>query len=798
MSNAAAAKVFWAYGSQMPLRTETVRDAARQVEVQGIASTTWEQLRVNGQVLVARICEAIDGADLVVAEISELNSNVLFEAGYAIARNKHVLFAVDDTDSDADRRWKQLSLLSSLGIVLYSGQTQPLVEAVLAYTSEGRDDPRPIETLLVGGKSREADAVFAPALPIKFQAAIGLEKFLERQSYAKVLGAGDDLGLAPLDFYVKEIYRSSAGLFHLLRAGRLRQEEHNARASLLAGVAHGFDLPVLMVAEVGFKSPVDYRDMLWKYNTAAALQTKVDDWLANIPKSAGSNKRLGRLSLNIELPLRSFGQYVAEYEREELTEYFVETSEFRSILAGDSTVFVGRKGTGKTATMSQSVNELKKDRRNLVVSIKPSAYELSGLVDLVKSLEGDSHSEYLLLSLWTYLLYTEIGLRTVSYAGERPAKTGTDANLLLLVQELDDLQIDAADDLSVRLERAVTLLSAGNRRSGESVQDFVSRSLKLHRLNKLRELVVSTLKDFKRVAVLIDNLDKTWERGSDYAVMSRFILALLTAVGRLEKDFARAPGASANLRFTLTVFLRTDIFDIVTKAAREPDKIGALEIRWGDAELLVRVLEERYAANRTSKTKTYDMWDDLFDPEVRGLKTRDYFLWRTLPRPRDFVFFANAALTTAINRKHDRISAADIVHAESAYSQFAVEALLVESEAERFDLEDALYGFAGTSATINELELRALLLSDPQAPAIEAWLVRSGFLGVEVRPGEFKHVEGDTAAKRQLTIAKRFAVNSDKSLRFRVHPAFRAFLEIRDDDLHDDDVVDATLTSDAS
>jgi hypothetical protein len=186
------------------------------------------------------------------------------------------------------------------------------------------------------------------------------------------------------------------------------------------------------------------------------------------------------------------------------------------------------------------------------------------------------------------------------------------------------------------------------------------------------------------------------------------------------------------------------------------------------------------------------MWGEVFDPEVRGLPTRDYFLWRTLPRPRDFIYFANAALTTAINRKHSVISAADITLAERQYSRFAIEALLVESEAEGFDLEEALYEFAGVDSTISVSELSELLAEYPNATDIRTWLIRTSFLGIEVKSGEFIHVEGEKEARRQLKVAERYASRAQTDVRFRVHPAFRAFLEVRDDDLHNELIRDAT------
>ena len=771
-----------------------MRDTATRLKEFGTPASTWEDLPIEGRSLVTAICERIDQSDALLAEVSDLNSNVLFEAGFGLARNKHLWLAVDDTDEEALRQWDELSILSTIGRVDYAGNVDRLAERWVE-KNPTNEPATLLGTLLASGKSRESDAIFAPSVPVRFQAVQTLEKYLERRTELKVLGGGDDLGLAPLDFYVKQIYQSSAAIFHLLGPHRQRARIHNARASFMAGIAHGFDLPLLMVAEEGFKSPLDYKDMLYTYSSAAKLLEHVGQWLDSVPKAAGTNKRLGRLALDIELPLESFGQYVAEYEREELNDYFIDTSEFRAIMAGRAKVFVGRKGTGKTATMSQAVIELRKDRRNLVVAIKPSAYELAGLVDVVRGL--GSSSEYVLLSLWTYLIYTEIATRTITFASERPASTGTNAAFLALEAELHDLGILADDDMSVRLEKAVASLSTKNRRAGESDHEFIARELKTNHLGRLRDLVLETLRDFQRVAVLIDNLDKAWEHGADYEVMSKFILALLSAIGRVEKDFAKPPRGLDPVNVTLTVFLRTDIYDRVAEYAREPDKIGVLAVQWQDEELLVRVLEERYAAKRSKKSRNGiapDMWQEVFAAEVRGLPTRDYFLWRALPRPRDLIYFANAALTTAINRRHHMIESSDIVFAERQYSKFAIDALLVESEAEPFDLEELLFEFAGVDSTLPGHELEALLSAAESPIDVCQWLIRTSFLGIEVRPGEFIHVEGETAAKRKLKVAERNASNGGKDVRFRVHPAFRSYLEIRDDDLHHPDFRDTTLT----
>ena len=172
------------------------------------------------------------------------------------------------------------------------------------------------------------------------------------------------------------------------------------------------------------------------------------------------------------------------------------------------------------------------------------------------------------------------------------------------------------------------------------------------------EDVRPVLHEYDRVAVLIDNLDKTWEKGVDFETLSHFLLSLLVTSGRLQAEFDKAPKAAAKANVTLTVFLRTDIFDVMTQFAREPDKINPQTIQWQDEELLIRVLEERSAANRLGGVRQLEgeaLWSEVFCPEVHGLPTRDYFLWRALPRPRDIIFLGNSALaTTAINRRHKR------------------------------------------------------------------------------------------------------------------------------------------------
>lgn len=775
---------FFAYPGQPGLRAETLRTAVSACGGRSVDARSWEDLRVEGRLIIDSILERIDESQACVAEISSSNPNVLFEAGFALARGKEVFFAIDETDQDATKAWAGLAFVDTIGRINYGGNAQVLASKV----ADLAESPAPplIEALLANAKPREPNAVFAPSVPHKFHSAERLERLLDRQTHLKLLASQDELGMGPLAYYVQEIYRSSAAILHFMKPSRVRADEYNSRVAFLAGIVRGLDLPLLMVAEEGYRPPIDYKDLLFIYSSTVKLTEHVTSWLATLPTQQGTRKRLGRLNLDIELPVRSFGQYVAESEKESLTNYFVQTNEFEAVVAGRASVFTGRKGTGKTATMQQAVEELRTDRRILVVPIKPSAYDLSGLLSVLTRFDEPAKRDYFLLNLWGYLLMTEVAVRTLSHAKDMPAGFGADANTVALADVVDRLGIDLEGDLSTRFDEAISgAINTASKSRGDL--SAASDALRAQWHGQLLTALRKVLNDFDRVAVLVDNLDKTWERGVDFEVLSHFLLSLLVTSGRLQSELGKAKRGQPQANMTLTIFLRTDIYDVMTRYAREPDKINPQSIQWHDEELLIRVLEDRYLANKSSSSAVMDpesLWSEVFAPEVHSLATRDYFLWRALPRPRDIIFLGNAALTTAINRRHRVVLAQDFSHAEGIYSRFAVEALLVESEAQGFDLEELLFEFAGLDSTITEDILAGVLEATAEPEAVKSWLIRTSFLGIETRDGRFVHVEGDAEARKKLRAAQRLAERLQRPLRFRVHPAFRPYLDIRDDDVH--------------
>ena len=69
-----------------------------------------------------------------------------------------------------------------------------------------------------------------------------------------------------------------------------------------------------------------------------------------------------------------FGQYIAEGEAATLHLYYVPTDEFREVLRGAARLVVGRKGSGKTAALTQVKARWSSRSDVLAVDLRPEDF----------------------------------------------------------------------------------------------------------------------------------------------------------------------------------------------------------------------------------------------------------------------------------------------------------------------------------------------------------------------------------------------------------------------------------------
>ncbi|MGC2506542.1 MAG: hypothetical protein WA369_07775 [Candidatus Acidiferrales bacterium] len=756
-----------------------------------VSAKSWEECNVGGKIVIQEICREIAAADIFCADLTGMNANVMFELGYAIAMNRRIWLGLDATLVDSKTHFEQLRVLTTVGYARYCN-SQELAAAFLT--------DKPYEEL----QNTVFENSIRPSLgPTVGEKILYLKSRHDTEASIRISNLVDDLRAADiqiivddpkestvqsLTWYGVQVYSSEGVICHLTGPDRTGARLLNARHALVSGMAYGMEKNLLMLAEGNFLAPIDYRDLLHHYVTAAEAERHVGGWLNELEK-----RRYGRkiaehsfassVKLATELRGLQIGEYIAENEAEPLVDrYFVETAAYNQALQPGYAIFVGRKGVGKSANLLKLVSEIGKDKRNLVCVIKPVAYDLEGIVSLLGKYKERDAKGYAVESLWKFLLYAEMAhAAAAALRKQSPGSLKSDENELLRL--VDEKEGPLRGDFTTRLQRCAEamLSSHADEGSPEQFRPAISEALHQGVLRDLRILLGRILAGKTRVAILIDNLDKAWDKQSDFHSLTDFLLGLLSASARLPDEFKREDSYRQPVPLSLAVFLRSDIFYKLLAAAREPDKIVHSKIHWRDQELLLRVIDERFVSSHEGTAQPAELWAKYFSPTVNGAPTREYFYSRTLPRPRDLVFFVKSAISTAVNRGQPIVRESDVLEAEKQYSQYALESILVENGISVGNLETILYEFAGCSSRLSEAEVLARLakagVRTEDYSRIVDHLSSLAFLGLQVRPGDYRFAEDPPEQKRNLALA-RSSLRPGESLAFTIHPAFWTFLEV--------------------
>jgi hypothetical protein len=786
---------FFAYPSSPRGVCDAVHSATQQLNTSGLVQIQlWEELRIGGKLVIHEITKAIDSSQLFFADLTGMNANVMFELGYAITKKKRIWLVLDATYTDAKRTFDQFKLLTTIGYRSSSNSRdlvrdyyidrphEDLTNSIFAsiVDQQLRSDPR--ESLFYLRPMHENEAGIHVTKRVTARLRSGL-----------VQDDPSEASFQTLAMYAQHMHSSCAVLCHLSSAEREGTRVHIARQAFVCGMAHGLGKQLLILTEGDHLAPLDYRDLSVHYQNAKSALSQLEGWLVPIEEHL-----LQQYAAPPSYPARStvrdlrslrLGEYVAENEKDSLVDdYFVDTSSYREAYAGNHAIFVGRKGSGKTANFYKLASELSKDRANLVCVIKPPAYQLHGILDLFNRFTEQDTKGFLIESIWKFLLLTELAIAAVTKIKNRLASPVSEEERDLL--ELSTKHLVFQQDFSVRLEQTVDGLiqlhkKRGAKDSKEKTRLAISESLHQGMLKDLRISLGKALYKSKRVAILVDNLDKAWEKESSIPELGKFLLGLLTVAGRLPDDLRHEDSRRMGISASLAVFLRSDIFYKIIRVAREPDKIRFHKLTWSDPELLLRVIEERFAASRQDGTDPKAFWNTYFCATVGGKAVSTYLVQHIVPRPRDLVFFVRAAVDTAVNRGHSHVAEQDILDAEKQYSQYAFESILVENGVSVRTLENLLLEFAGSRSVLPEEDLREII--DKAIPTPETSVERMvehlcslTFLGVEASDNDFRFTDDPEALKKNMILGKKLAETRGRTIHFRINPAFRAYLEVRE------------------
>lgn len=777
---------FYAFPSQPDQLVETIELAISDIDRTSVCNLqSWRSLNITGKVVINTILKQISRSSLFLADLTGLNPNVLFELGFAVAKHKRVWLTVDKTDPGNRSQLDQLELISDLGYVEHENY-ETIRDAFM------RDYPyADLESTLLSdyqnlidslqSEHKQRDVFYLPSA-IDSTASKQLSRYLGELKIQVVKDDALENSYEPLTWYLQNLLDSRTVITHLENPARPDSIVNNAKYSFIAGLARGFDIPVIMLAPEPFDPPFDYRGLLFVYRTGAQCIKQIKTWLepklvARQPGGAKRSQENTAEDITTTLLRFHIGESTAENEENALSDYFVQTGYFARGIETPMGVFIGRKGTGKTANLYQIRRHFQNERNDLTVTVKPVSFRLESFVQLLTDIftERDDTADFV-ERVWRVVIYSDLAQELANRLTEKPSYysfSEAEQTLLQHVEKHGDfIRADFGEKMNTMLELAQQAREQGQ--SPKRILGIISSEYADPLLSVFEDILVR----FQRVIILVDNLDKAWDIQRNVTFQAQIVFGLLGFQNTLRRDLKWSQG---DVR--LLIFLREDIFSYVVESAREPDKIrlSTTRITWDDPEQLSHVLEERFVRSGNGLARS-EVWSKLFCESVNGTSAKEYLLQHTMPRPRDLIHVVKTAISNAINRDHLQIEASDIRDALGTYFNFLLDNLTTEYGLYYENLRGIVMQFvqAPVVHTPRNVERRAtrVLGSRQKARDAVAALVHVSFFGVR-RAGKTRFAySSEEAARLQVLVKGSFRRFPPPSIRLVIHPAFRHGLDV--------------------
>jgi hypothetical protein len=395
----------------------------------------------------------------------------------------------------------------------------------------------------------------------------------------------------------------------------------------------------------------------------------------------------------------------AESDQAFLRECFIDNGDIDLLLdcSDHRRIVIGRTGAGKTALLAQL-----SERTSRVIDVRPESLALayisnSTILQFVHSLGVNLDTFFKLL--WRHVFTVEV-IKAHFNLDSSAAKDGfvdwiknhfnekrrQHEKALAYLENwgskfweqtdyrIEELTTKLENDLKASIGATFPNIKIGidgahkltQEEKGQIVEraKYVVNQVQIQELSYVLELLDSILDDpQKRYYIVIDRLDENWV---DETLRYLLIRALIETV----RDFCKVRHAK------IIIALRYDLLDRVLRLARGPgfqeEKYESLylDLSWTEAQLkslldarIDRLVRQQY----TSQKVTHE---DLLPRVVNKKPALDYFLERTLMRPRDVVMFFNACIRQAHNTP--QITPQMLKEAEGEYSRQRLRSLADE------------------------------------------------------------------------------------------------------------------------
>lgn len=597
-------------------------------------STYAPHKRFSSNYLICDVCREIRARPVHLSEVTEPNWNVYYEAGFAFGSDKLMVLA-EDANVDLGR--------SRMVFPEYLRATYHHDAELLTKLSDALTRPSfrisSITATLDPGRLYFVDP------GVESEQILELKRHLRRARTLDYSAPAGGLARLPtLQAEIYEIVAARAILGLLLPQNYVNQDVLNARTCFLVGVAVALQRPaLLLVQEPVPDGPADLHMLTRPFGSIATMRSIVNAWLSTVGKTSDPTPAPKRKDL-LQIDL---GNAWAERDPM-LGEYFLETSHFRRARDASVTVFLGRRGTGKSAIALTLAREGETDKSVAFRSIRPEAFEMQELQEAYEKVTergSPKHWKLVLGALWKYLLLSQLAWTYIKHyenASPQPTELDELRRIIGLVPHDEDF-----------VDGVLAVTTWASQASAEAIKSFMGE---LSRQRIYAPFIALSRRTPGRL--ILDNLDVTWDTSHEE---SRFVLAsLIREAERLNQHFDQ--------HVAVLLFLRTDIYNIVKLADPDIDKQTREHLGW-NREALIELVGLRMRFLLGLHGTPQEAWNEMFPPTIEGVAAPDYFVSQTLMRPRELIKLCDLAIERAQGRRAKRVTESDVLRAIQDYSE---------------------------------------------------------------------------------------------------------------------------------
>jgi hypothetical protein len=760
-----------------------------------IPALDWRELPIEGNIILCEICKAIRSHSCTVVNTTYVNFNVLFEYGFAIGSGRAIWPLVEEGVSKDELVSTNIKTITTIGYSQFSNGNS-IFHKIFKKQPWERTSHFDLPLFLGDHPTREAMGVLYIKSAQNNEPSLRISEALSLLPFELIVDDPIEVPFRHLVWYLSQIGKSYAVIIHLGSEKMVGAQLHWAKSALVAGLALALGRRLLVLGENISLQPIDYRDLMRSYKNAHEAETLTKSFISRVEPDlvryrdyTGHDIKTPGAPIGTILSYADLGDYVAENEQVGLHNYFVETAEFTNALQPRCTVFVGRKGTGKTANFYMTGNHLMENQRNLVCMIKPKEYELNELLGFVKRELDVAKKGYLLESLWKFMLYSE----AVTSIRTRILNKRHDAALFDQYEKkvFDYLEISQISDEGSFTSRLVQTVRELCNIPSQGVKGIVttevavSEILHVKEINRMHDLVCDYVKSegIEKFGMLIDGLDANWRMGEDHEMMAEILLALIGAARDMWRECSKSITLNKNWKgASINVFVRSDVFTVALEKARDPDKLQFESLSWPNVDALINLVMKRILANSADSIDNLN-WTDLLEPGFAYEDMQMFLTNNVLARPRDYIYYFQRVIYFARSRGTKYITRRDFQSALSEYSQWVLLSLSAEAQPYIPNMLDLLLAFDQQRAVLSVDEIFQIFIvagiDERNFQKALNFLVDINFLGYGVDANNYRF---PFSPNEEAIMKRRFLrhIKGDYKLgRFKIHNAFHPVLSVK-------------------